>query len=96
MVTLVRQEPPDIGRGNYLLYPEGLSTWISDVRISVLVLDSIVDDVARIIDTRDNLCQQFFSLFLRYRLIETLSRRSIESCDVPSRGLVINWLADDL
>jgi len=38
------------GTGNDILYPQGLSTRIirriSDVRISVLVLDSIVDDVA--------------------------------------------------
>ena len=61
-----------------LLYPQGLSTLISDVKIYVLVLDSIVNDVAMIVDTRDNLRQQFFSLFLRYRLIETLSRRIIE------------------
>jgi hypothetical protein len=41
----------NIGTGNDLLYPQGLSTRISDVRISVLVLDSIVNDVARIVDT---------------------------------------------
>ncbi len=29
-------------------------------KLSVLVLDSIVDDVARIVDTRDNVRQQFF------------------------------------
>ncbi len=47
----------NIGRGNDLLYPQGLSPWISAVRIYVLVLDSIVDDVARIVDALDNLCQ---------------------------------------
>ena len=38
-----------IGTGNDLLYPQGLCTLISDVRISVLVLDSVVDDVAAMI-----------------------------------------------
>ena len=78
---MVRQEPPeyrDRERPSVSPGSEALSTRISDVRISVLVLDSIVDDVAMIVDTRDNLRQQFFSLFLRYRLIETLSRRNIE------------------
>ena len=38
--------------------------------------------------SRDNLQQCFFSLFLRYRLIETLSRQSIEKlqCDIPIDG----------
>jgi hypothetical protein len=78
---MVRQEPPEYRKrdvGNDLLYPQGLSTRISDVKISVLALNSIVDDAAMIIDTRDNLRQQFFLLFLRYLLIETLSRRSIK------------------
>ncbi len=47
----------NIGRGNNLLYPQGLSTRVSDIRISVLVLDSIVDDVAMIVDTKENLWQ---------------------------------------
>ena len=65
-------------RFNDLLYPQGLCTRISDVRMFVLVLDSIVEDTAMIVDTRDNLRQWFFSLILRYRLIETLSRLHIE------------------
>ncbi len=84
----------NIGTGN-LLYPQGLSTLIWDIRISVLVLDSIVDDVAMIVDTRDNLRQQFFSLFLWYWLIETLSRRSIEKlwCAIQRVGhqLACRW-----
>ena len=47
----------NIGTGNDLLYPQGLCTRISDIRITVLVLDSIVEDVAMIVDTRDNLRQ---------------------------------------
>ena len=60
---MMRQEPLDsevwnVGTGNDLLFPQGLCTRISDVRISVLVLDSVVDDVAAmIVDTRDNLRQ---------------------------------------
>ena len=46
------------GQGTTFFYPQGLCTRISDVRISVLVLDSVVDDVAAmIVDTRDNLRQ---------------------------------------
>ncbi len=66
------------GEGTSFSIPQGLSTRILNARIFVLVLDSIVDDVAMIVDTLDNLRQQFFSLFLRCRLIETLSRQSIE------------------
>ncbi len=48
---MVGNEPPEY-RDRKILYPQGLSTRISDVRISVLVLDSIVDDVAVIVDVK--------------------------------------------
>ena len=47
----------NIGTGIDLLYPQGLRTRILDVRIYVLALDSVVNDVAMIVDTRDNLRQ---------------------------------------
>ena len=62
-VALLGRSLRNIGRGNDLLSPQGLSTRISDVRISVLVLDSIVD--AMIVDTRDNLSQHHHSSLLK-------------------------------
>ena len=44
------------GQGTTFCIPRVCATG-SDVRNSVLVLDSVVDDVARIVDTRDNLRQ---------------------------------------
>ncbi len=71
---MVRQEPPEYWERELPSVSAGSEHLDMDVRIYVLVLDSIVDDVAMIIDTQDNLRQQVFSLFLRYQLIETLSR----------------------
>ena len=74
---MVRQEPPEYWDRERPSVSPGSA---HHVRISVLVLDSVVNDVAMVVDTRDNLRQWFFSseLVLRYRLIEALSRRHIE------------------
>ncbi len=81
---------PNIGTGNKLLYhdPQGLSTLILNLRISVLILDSIVDYVAMIVDTRDNLLQWFFLLLLQHLLIETLSMLNTEKlqCVITETG----------
>ena len=56
---MVRQEPPeyrDMERPSFIPR-QGLCTRISDVRISDLVLDSIVKDVDTIVDTLDSLRQ---------------------------------------
>ena len=47
----------NIGTGNDLLYPQGLCNRITDKRTSVLILESIVKDVAMIVDTLDNMQQ---------------------------------------
>ncbi len=90
---MVRQEPLEyrpiiIGTGNDLLNLQGLSTWILDVRVFVLVLDSIVDEVTMIVDARDNRLQQSLSLVLRYRPIEKLITRNIEKlqCVITKGG----------
>ena len=71
-----------------------------DVRISFLILDSIVVDGARIIDTRDNdltICASNSpGHFCDVDSLKRLAGEELKSCDAPSRGLVINWLTDDL
>jgi hypothetical protein len=43
-----------------------------------------------IVDTRDNLRQQFFCCYCNIDSLKRLASEALRSCDATSRGLVIN------
>ncbi len=94
---MVRQEPLeylDSLRERPSVSP-GADTLISDVRISVLDWDSIVNDVALI--TPKTICVSNSSnYFCDINSLKHLAGKAVRKSDAPSRGLVINWLADDI
>ncbi len=66
-----------------------------DVRISVLVLDGIVNDVAMILDTRDN-SSDSSRWFCDIDSLKNLAGETLKRDASSLKVVVINWLADDL
>ena len=93
---MVRQGPPKYWDRDRPSVSPGLCTLISDVRISVLVLDSVVDDVA-MIESPETICDSDSSrLFCDIDSLKRLAGGTVRSCDAsPLKVVVINWLADN-